>query len=669
MEERKDILGVEELWETHLMSELKLHDKSSLLPFRPAPIEGESFYSWIVRIIRENMSTIDLTFHPINDPRVLDTTWKKEFIDVFTEKMGNGEELLIEHHTTKWNVLFEENHLKARKLFGLKMKVCPLCLKDDNLPYMRLNLRLNIINSCSIHNCIVINQCPRCGSDFKPHKLRYDIPIFYCHSCQYDLRNASPTLIDDTNHTNAESSIRMILDSGTCPLLEHLNLQAPEFFAVVYQLSTFLIHAIEIDDPIFKKQLNDDLDRYKEQWSDSKSKFKFFKSPELTYLIINAVFYLLNDLERLSNYIKSHQAKYNRLTANTKNCPFFLKQFQNIRKKANNINIDYIKKIISKLQKTEREINNRTVAEEGGFDYSVFNYGANKHLNKLIKESRKNKYEMEIVDAIKKLKDKNEDITVKKVSKMIGMSPITIYNQSKLSKHFNIKQKLNPTYIPRIKNAIEEIKQQSKHLTVSGILLQAKLSRSIVYKYEELKKIIDNAIKDSKHPNYSKIKQKIEKLKESGMIITRELIERETKISIGVFYDHEDLRELMEEVVGNDLENHKTRLNTAFETLINHNEEVTIKSLSNEAGMCKKTLYRYKDLINIARYLVLNSKKRRLIEAKRMLMVRDEEMTVVSLLKEARMARSGWDDNWGLSKFLSNNKVLKEFIEKLISKK
>lgn len=61
MKEEK-VYDSEEVWSTHRFSELSSSNDSELLSFRSEPIKGESLYSWLTRVARENFGSIHIIF-------------------------------------------------------------------------------------------------------------------------------------------------------------------------------------------------------------------------------------------------------------------------------------------------------------------------------------------------------------------------------------------------------------------------------------------------------------------------------------------------------------------------------------------------------------------------------------------------------------------------------
>jgi len=51
-------MKTQESWSAHSLSSLNLHQLSTRLPIRPQTLPDETFYSWILRLARANMSSV-----------------------------------------------------------------------------------------------------------------------------------------------------------------------------------------------------------------------------------------------------------------------------------------------------------------------------------------------------------------------------------------------------------------------------------------------------------------------------------------------------------------------------------------------------------------------------------------------------------------------------------
>lgn len=541
-------------------------------------------------------------------------------------------------------------------------------MKEEENSYFQLDYKLNLLNSCPIHNCILLTNCPSCKTDFKPHKQKYDQHLYYCYNCNADIRNVDVIrIIYQKPFQRADIQIRMVLEIGTCTLMNKMNIDPSDFFDIIYQLISFLIKAYDIKDPLFSNMIEINYELLEKDWRELKTKLRFFQNPTITFLLIEATFTLLNNEKELSRYIHAKQSIYNRTLSNAVRCSPFLKRFLKTRKMTSPSKEEIIK-IIEKLKSAGKPINNRTIAKEGEFDYYSFNYSKNKHLRKLIEEvneEQKIKIEKELIEIIYELKKEQQIVSMSKVSKKMGIKPSIIFYSPNLRRHFLTGKLMNPTYIPRINQAIKNLKLQKKRLTITEVAKEADFNKGIIYRHQILREIVEEAIRSSKHPKYEKIKGVIDSLEKENVILTRDLIAEKAGISVSILYDHPELQKLLENVLNN-LENHKKRLTQACSLLEKKKMNISIKSILKEARMDDSTLRRNSELVDFTKKLIFESKKRRILKAFDTLKQRGEEISHKTLLKESDLAKA-WKKKYQLKKYLSNNKDLNDFISTFLS--
>lgn len=91
---------------------------------------------------------------------------------------------------------------RIRRRMG--MQFCPLCLKNDSIPYYRRTWRLALYAMCERHHCIMQEFCPICRAPITYHRhgigRRRAVPdvaiLNFCHACGYDLRCSNPAYLD-----------------------------------------------------------------------------------------------------------------------------------------------------------------------------------------------------------------------------------------------------------------------------------------------------------------------------------------------------------------------------------------------------------------------------------------------------------------------------------------
>lgn len=140
--------------------------------------------------------------------------------------------------TLRWILALKVYH-RTRQGYGLQF--CPACLSEDNVPYFRKRWRIALNTVCSKHGTMLFDRCPHCGAAVAFHRLdmagaeAIDVaPLSYCHSCQFDLRDAVPEkpIVYDADASS------LLLDA--CRQFAHDGVQESEWdlghFAVMHQL-------------------------------------------------------------------------------------------------------------------------------------------------------------------------------------------------------------------------------------------------------------------------------------------------------------------------------------------------------------------------------------------------------------------------------------------------
>ncbi len=58
-----------------------------------------------------------------------------------------------------------------------RLSVCPSCLADDDIPYVRRDWTLGWIAACTRHRTVLISECPDCGTKLRLPKMTSDEPF------------------------------------------------------------------------------------------------------------------------------------------------------------------------------------------------------------------------------------------------------------------------------------------------------------------------------------------------------------------------------------------------------------------------------------------------------------------------------------------------------------
>lgn len=173
---------------------------------RPRPLPNESLSSWRQRSGAENgflrfpmPSTARSSADPDRSPNAQEQIW---LADNFALPLEELPPLFLETRLAaiQKRDMFSPK-LRWATVFGAKARpsahgptCCPACLRNDPIPYFRIQWRYAFLTDCPIHGTELIDCCPRCNQPLwpvamfqLPEQKRWDGPSI-CPTCSFDLR-------------------------------------------------------------------------------------------------------------------------------------------------------------------------------------------------------------------------------------------------------------------------------------------------------------------------------------------------------------------------------------------------------------------------------------------------------------------------------------------------
>lgn len=196
--------------------------KGPLWPVRYKPLPGELLSSWIVRLAHGHGMRVG-SF--CNLALGAESRVMKVDVDRFSPEwllaslaLHTGTRLEVVRRTTLRiyeGMLYPEFHvagclpwvisvkLSKNARLGPGLQFCPYCLRGDPVPYFRLRWRIALQTFCEQHRCLLLDRCPNCGACLFIQRVDTNLcrvandGTCYCHNCDYDLRHAESTAIDD----------------------------------------------------------------------------------------------------------------------------------------------------------------------------------------------------------------------------------------------------------------------------------------------------------------------------------------------------------------------------------------------------------------------------------------------------------------------------------------
>ncbi len=187
---------------------------------RPPPLPGESLSSWRQRLGWEN----GYRLYPVKDERTRRTDPDLQVSEAearWLESLSMIRQDKIHELTLRGSKLVSSGRVRhpiwvvpcrTQKTGRWGSGVCPACLEEDEVPYMRLVWRLGYVVACPLHRRWLIDACPTCkrapwptGNGVARSLHTGHTSHAYCWSCGFDLRVAAS--LDDTAHELPEDTL------------------------------------------------------------------------------------------------------------------------------------------------------------------------------------------------------------------------------------------------------------------------------------------------------------------------------------------------------------------------------------------------------------------------------------------------------------------------------
>jgi len=202
---------------------------------RPLPLNDELLSSWLIRtayLHHTDPATFLNLYFPEYDYHLwdndLDLYDNSSFFEQLSVKTGLKKESIYGLTLKSYeSYLSETIHFNNRNAFIIPIfrrkrnirqhaqRICPLCLKEDNQPYLRKKWRLFFSTACVKHKCFLIDRCPSCDTPFVIHKRLFDGDFPHCRKCGFSFKLAEPEFIDEkSSGLKAIENIYNILDTG-----------------------------------------------------------------------------------------------------------------------------------------------------------------------------------------------------------------------------------------------------------------------------------------------------------------------------------------------------------------------------------------------------------------------------------------------------------------------
>lgn len=342
----------------------------------PRPLPDELLSSWLVRVAHEH-NTEPATFVNLYLPRWRDILWTRD-IDVSADRdllealghksgfdydtlfnltLRSYEGYLAENLTTKTRNFFIQavgNQSRVKIKHGLRY--CPLCLKEDEIPYFRKRWRVSFSTACIVHRCFLLDLCQTCGSAVNIHRNNYDSFSPNCHRCGFFFRNAEPEYIYEKSYGfTAVKRLYDILDSGVFRFGDRYTYSFL-FFAVLHQLLR-IVSCWKLDMAFFDHEA----EVKKMSFPVNRERCNYIEDVPLKeqYLLFSGAMKVFEDFPvRYIEFCKLNSLGKTELTRDMKYIPFwYSKVVELFNHESRYVDIEEVKSVIDYLKRNGRNVN------------------------------------------------------------------------------------------------------------------------------------------------------------------------------------------------------------------------------------------------------------------------------------------------------------------------
>ena len=172
----------------------------------PIPFEDELLTSWMVRTVYAHkthphtFTNQYLNYRPhaffitasdyTLDENMIKTIEKKSYykIDIHS--------LMLKSYSG----YLQENIAEHSNIFLSDLKYCPVCLREDDIPYYRKIWKTVFYNICHKHQCYLYECCPRCKTKLDISKMHNnELPYTHCYKCGFELKKGRRLSVSKKN--------------------------------------------------------------------------------------------------------------------------------------------------------------------------------------------------------------------------------------------------------------------------------------------------------------------------------------------------------------------------------------------------------------------------------------------------------------------------------------
>ncbi|MEM5777935.1 MAG: TniQ family protein [Candidatus Aenigmatarchaeota archaeon] len=231
------------------------------------------------------------------------------------------------------NFMIDSLGIRGSLCKGRGYKFCPLCIRENNIPYLKKIWRVSFYTVCTKHNVLLLDKCPQCGESINPFKLSKDEILFACYRCGFNFRQSPVVKIPENScGIKAVKIMEDVLQKGYFSWSSDNYVYSIGFFMVIRQLIKVLKilvrKEIVSESEILRHEILYDTEYFQKVKNVIFQKREIEKSGVLEkYFLFSAALNLLEDYpHRLKEFLNKHSICYSLLIRDFKNekeLPYF----------------------------------------------------------------------------------------------------------------------------------------------------------------------------------------------------------------------------------------------------------------------------------------------------------------------------------------------------------
>lgn len=301
----------------------------------PLPLPDELFSSWLIRtayahhvhprtFVNIHLNNIKGgSFFAVN----ADTCTEQNTLETLERKAHNILKLMPLTLTSYSGYLQEKIIGNGINKFLTTLRFCPVCLREDKVPYFRRSWHVVFNTICLKHLCYLYDSCPNCSTKLNISKMfKNNNDFTYCYKCGFELKKSRKQSVykSISRYIKSTKKLSRVMNNGYI-ILNKQSVYSFHFFEVINQLIKLILIQRR------RTSLNKKVFKYITQKKFSSAKPAFHQLTIKEQLIVFAISMKVFDNypNRLKNYILQNNLSHWELTKDMAYIPFWYEEFIN----------------------------------------------------------------------------------------------------------------------------------------------------------------------------------------------------------------------------------------------------------------------------------------------------------------------------------------------------